>query len=149
MTEFLDIITLATITGFVGDALLQIFTKYLHLGGPTGWGLLPYFSQHGSVESTFIAGGMMAIFYIAYIKLLHGLPTRQTLRVCVQRVAGRRDLSRLVDPDPSKATKHYAHNAFCVSASILRNVTHVLVSAPDASPDAPVWTSPGAKPAWA
>ena len=70
MTELLDIITLATITGFVGDALLQIFTKYLHLGGTTGWGLLPYFSQHGSVESTFIAGGMMAIFYIAYIKLL-------------------------------------------------------------------------------
>ncbi len=43
------------------------------MGGKTGWGLREYFKQHGSVESLFIAGGMMTLFYIIYLILL-GLP---------------------------------------------------------------------------
>ena len=58
-------IEIACITGFVGDALLQIGVKQ-GLGGPTGWGLKPYFKQHGSAESLFIAGGMMSLFYVIF-----------------------------------------------------------------------------------
>ncbi len=65
------IISIACITGFVGDASLQLLNKYLHFGGPTGWGLKGYFNQHGSVESTFIAGGMMTLFYVIYIYLFN------------------------------------------------------------------------------
>lgn len=66
-----DIVSIACITGFIGDASLQLLNKYLHFGGPTGWGLKEYFKQHGPAESTFIAGGMMTIFYVIYIYLLH------------------------------------------------------------------------------
>lgn len=62
-----SLISIATITGFVGDGLLQIATNKLYMGGETGWGLKEYFKQHGSMESLFIAGGMMAIFYIIYL----------------------------------------------------------------------------------
>lgn len=62
------LITLALFTGFVGDAVLQILTK--SLGGPTGWGLKDYFTQHGSAEAMCIAAGMMAIFYALYLFIL-------------------------------------------------------------------------------
>ena len=64
-----NIIAIACIVGFIGDFLLQVGSK-LGLGGPTGWGLKEYFSQHGHTESLFIAGGMMTIFYVIYIYLL-------------------------------------------------------------------------------
>lgn len=67
----IDIISIATLVGFIGDAFLQIATKYLKLGGKTGWGLNEYFKQHGSMESLFIAGGMLAIFYVFFIYILH------------------------------------------------------------------------------
>jgi hypothetical protein len=60
----------ACLTGFLGDAGLQILTKYFNLGGPTGWGLKPYFALHGAAESLFIAGGMLTIFYVAYLAVL-------------------------------------------------------------------------------
>ena len=66
----ISLLAIACITGFIGDMLLQIGVKQFHLGGPTGWGLKRYFSLHGSAESTFIAGGMMTIFYV----LLGSLP---------------------------------------------------------------------------
>lgn len=63
-----NLISVACITGFVGDASLQVLSKFM--GGKTGWGLIPYFKQHGSVEALFIAGGMMTIFYVIYLDLL-------------------------------------------------------------------------------
>jgi len=65
------LIAIATIVGFVGDIILQIGT-HVGLGGTGGWGLNEYFIQHGRVESTFIAGGMLALFYLLYA--LTGLP---------------------------------------------------------------------------
>ena len=62
------LVSIACVTGFVGDASLQVLCKFL--GGPTGWGLKPYFKQHGPAESLFIAGGMMTIFYVIYISFL-------------------------------------------------------------------------------
>ena len=50
--------------------------------------------------------------------LLRHLPTRQTLRVCVQRVSGK---LRPVNLDLSEATKRYARNGFCVFAACSRN----------------------------
>lgn len=64
--EKLILISYSCIIGFLGDAGLQFLTKIMNMGGKTGWGLNPYFKQHGTVESLFIAGGMMAIFYIIY-----------------------------------------------------------------------------------
>ena len=60
----LTLIEIACIVGFMGDILLQVGAKRFHLGGASGWGLKEYFNQHGSAESTFIAGGMMTLFYI-------------------------------------------------------------------------------------
>ena len=65
----MDIVSIACITGFAGDAALQTGIKYGR-GGPTGWGLKEYFKQHGAVESTFIAGGMMALFFLMYVYVL-------------------------------------------------------------------------------
>jgi len=62
----MNIISIACLVGFIGDMLLQFGSKYLHLGGKTGWGLKEYFALHGSAESTFIAGGMMTLFYVLY-----------------------------------------------------------------------------------
>jgi hypothetical protein len=68
-----SLISVACITGFVGDALLQ-FLSTSSIGGKTGWGLIPYFKQHGSAESLFIAGGMMTIFYVIYLDILNLSP---------------------------------------------------------------------------
>jgi hypothetical protein len=68
MTQTLHLIVVACLIGFIGDALLQIGCQ--HMGGPTGWGLKPYFQQHGSSESLFIAGGMMTLFYIIYFVIM-------------------------------------------------------------------------------
>ncbi len=67
----LHLIIIACLAGFIGDYILQILITFM--GGKTGWGLREYFKQHGSVESLFIAGGMMTLFYIIYLILL-GLP---------------------------------------------------------------------------
>ena len=72
----MDIITNATLTGFFGDASLQLLTSK-GLGGPTGWGLNSYFSQHGRIESLFIGAGMMAVFFVIYIYILK-LPLKPT-----------------------------------------------------------------------
>jgi len=65
----ISLVGVACIVGFIGDFLLQLGSK-LGLGGPTGWGLKDYFAQHGSIESLFIAGGMMTIFYVLYLLVL-------------------------------------------------------------------------------
>jgi hypothetical protein len=62
------LLTISCLTGFIGDASLQVLTKYM--GGESGWGLTEYFKLHGPVESLFIAGGMMTLFYIIYFVLL-------------------------------------------------------------------------------
>ena len=64
MLKIEHLVAISCIVGFIGDALLQFATKYLRMGGRDGWGLAPYFIQHGSIESLFIAGGMMTLFYI-------------------------------------------------------------------------------------
>lgn len=61
-TEKLLVISFAYLTGFIGDGSLQAIvsnTKY-------DWGLKRYFKQHGIAESMFIAGGMLAFFYMIY-----------------------------------------------------------------------------------
>lgn len=60
----------ACLTGFLGDAGLQVLTKKFNMGGPSGWGLKPYFALHGAAESLFIAGGMMTLFYVLYLAFL-------------------------------------------------------------------------------
>lgn len=55
----------ACITGFLGDASLQVISQ--HQGGSTGFGLKPYFQQHGRAESLFIAAGMLVAFFVLYI----------------------------------------------------------------------------------
>lgn len=65
---------LSFIVGFIGDALLQIGSIRLGMGGPTGWGLKGYFKQHGHAESMCIAGGMMIFFYIVYALFSSILP---------------------------------------------------------------------------
>jgi len=61
----MDLVSTSFLVGFFGDLTLQIISP--RFGGPTGWGLTPYFKQHGKAESLFIAGGMMALFYIIYL----------------------------------------------------------------------------------
>jgi hypothetical protein len=61
----LDIISIACLTGVFGDALLQIGAKSVN----RNWSLKPYFAQHGSAESLFIASGM-SIFYVFYLYVL-------------------------------------------------------------------------------
>jgi hypothetical protein len=58
-------ITSGLIVGSVGDSLLQTF---LNIGilDDKNIGLKKYFSQHGKLESVFIAGGMIASFSAAY-----------------------------------------------------------------------------------
>jgi len=62
------LISVAAAVGVYGDLSLQILSKCI--GGKTGWGLNAYFRQHGVGESLFVAGGMMAIFYMIYIYAL-------------------------------------------------------------------------------
>lgn len=69
----IDIISISCLTGFFGDALLQIATKYYDFD----WGLRKYFSYHGSGEALCIASGMMTLFYIIYIYILR-LPLNYT-----------------------------------------------------------------------
>ena len=64
------LVTISCLTGFFGDASLQFMTKTLGLGGPTGWGLKPYFALHGTGEALCVAAGMMSMFYIIYLYLL-------------------------------------------------------------------------------
>ena len=73
------LISIACITGFVGDVGLQLLTKIM--GGPSGWGLRPYFQQHGAAESLFIAGGMMTIFYVIYLYVLGLTPNLYYLAI--------------------------------------------------------------------
>lgn len=63
-----ELIVLSCVSGFFGDALLQIIAP--KIGGKTGWGLTPYFGQHGSGEALCIASGMMTVFYIIYFLIL-------------------------------------------------------------------------------
>ena len=65
------LLTISCLIGVAGDAGLQYLSTFM--GGDTGWGLKPYFRQHGSAESIFIAGGMMTLFYVIYFVIL-GLP---------------------------------------------------------------------------
>lgn len=65
--------SIATLVGFFGDAILQLLVKY-NMGGSTGWGLKPYFKQHGSMEAMFTAAGMMALFFVIYVAT--GLPLK-------------------------------------------------------------------------
>ena len=53
----------AFLVGFYGDLGLQIISKYR--GNIVG--LKNYFNQHGSLESMFIAGGMMYLFMLIYV----------------------------------------------------------------------------------
>jgi len=71
MQNVLHLVSIACIVGILGDALLQFSNAYLPFGGNTSWGLKPYFKQHGSRESLFIAGGMLALFYLIYIYVFH------------------------------------------------------------------------------
>ena len=61
----MDLVSTSFLVGFFGDATLQIISPMM--GGPTGWGLTEYFAQHGKAESLFIAGGMLALFFIIYL----------------------------------------------------------------------------------
>jgi hypothetical protein len=64
------LVTMSCIAGFFGDASLQVLTKKFGMGGSTGWGLKPYFSQHGTGEALCVATGMMALFYILFLYVL-------------------------------------------------------------------------------
>lgn len=64
----------AFIIGVLGDAGLQAFNKYTSYG--KDWGLDTYFAKHGSVESLFIAGGMLVGFELLYDKIF---PTKEYL----------------------------------------------------------------------
>ena len=70
----ISLISISALTGFVGDGILQYISPRLS-PATDGWGLNPYFKQHGSAESLFIAAGMMALFYILYIDVLRIKPT--------------------------------------------------------------------------
>ena len=59
----MELVAAAAIVGFVGDATLQLLVKNTDFN----WGLRTYFAQHGWAESLFLAAGMLAIFFAAYI----------------------------------------------------------------------------------
>jgi hypothetical protein len=63
MTE--KLVSIACLSGFLTDGLLQIFTKFSNV-----LGLKAYFHDQGSLQSLFIAAGMSGIFYIVYLYLL-------------------------------------------------------------------------------
>jgi len=58
----LNLESVAFLVGFFGDIFLQILCNTT----PFDYGLRGYFKEHGSVEATFIAGGMMVLFLIIY-----------------------------------------------------------------------------------
>ena len=61
----MDLLFIAFLTGFFGDAGLQLITK-TGLAGDKGWGLKVYFDQHGTAEPLFTAGGMLTLFFGLY-----------------------------------------------------------------------------------
>lgn len=61
----IDLVTVAFLTGFVGDAITQFLTN---IGFDMG--LEKYFKQHGRVESLFTAAAIVALAYILYIYVL-------------------------------------------------------------------------------
>ena len=81
MSNLFHLLSISSITGFLGDALLQFLTKNMGLGGQSGWGLKSYFTQHGSIEALFIASGMMSIFYVFYLFILGLQPTLVSLAI--------------------------------------------------------------------
>lgn len=54
----------ALITGFFGDIGLQIIVN--NSNDKNTFGLKSYFDQHGSLESAFLASGMMGMFFMIY-----------------------------------------------------------------------------------
>ncbi len=58
------LVVAAGLTGFFGDALLQVGSPLLKKD--ESWGLKSYFQQHGIAESLCIATGMMMLFYVLY-----------------------------------------------------------------------------------
>lgn len=64
-----SLVIFALATGAIGDLLLQVLVNKAGMGGPTGWGLKPYFRQHGSGEAICTAAGMLGLFYALYILL--------------------------------------------------------------------------------
>lgn len=66
-----NLVAIAALVGFFGDALLQIMVAN-GMGGTTGWGLKEYFTSQGRAEALFTASGMMVMFYVSY--LATGLP---------------------------------------------------------------------------
>ena len=65
----INIESCAFIVGFFGDIFLQLYCK-----NSDRCGLNSYFTQHGSAEAPFIAGGMGVLFFIIYN--LFGLPLK-------------------------------------------------------------------------
>jgi hypothetical protein len=71
-TQAGQLIVIALITGFIGDAIWQIIAK-MNIGAESGtWGLQYYFQRQGSAEALFTAAGMLGIFYTLYA--FTGLP---------------------------------------------------------------------------
>jgi hypothetical protein len=70
MLKKIEMISIACIVGMIGDLILQMGANKFHMGGADNWGLKSYFSRHGSLESMFIAGGMMTFFYVIYYYLM-------------------------------------------------------------------------------
>jgi hypothetical protein len=73
------LIVAAALTGFGGDAILQIGSPML--GKDEDWGLRSYFKQHGVGEALCIAAGMMTMFYIFYFVVLRLPPDWRYLAV--------------------------------------------------------------------
>jgi len=65
-----SLVTWAAITGAVGDATLQLMVNNGVGGGNDGWGLRPYFAQHGPGEAMCVAAGMMALFFAVWVGLI-------------------------------------------------------------------------------
>jgi hypothetical protein len=87
---------IATLVGFFGDAILQFMVR-MGMGGSTGWGLKPYFKQHGSTEALFTAAGMMALFFVLYVAT--GLPLK--LQLSKSQLLLECRLGRYSDDDPA------------------------------------------------
>jgi small neutral amino acid transporter SnatA (MarC family) len=66
--SYKSLIIVSCVTGFIGDDSLQVLSKIM--GGPNGWGVIPYFKQHGSIEELFIKGGIIMFFYVIYLDFL-------------------------------------------------------------------------------
>jgi hypothetical protein len=69
----IDLISVAFLTGFVGDAITQFSINNLGFD----MGLKNYFKKQGRVEALFIGGAIVALAYILYIHVLN-LPLTYT-----------------------------------------------------------------------